>query len=392
MIYFDNASTTKISDNVLSAMIPYLRESYGNPGSQHKLGARSHEAVETARKAVADFVGSSPEQIIFTSGGSEANNLALLGVKMHLMSQMKTHIIVSEIEHHSTLEAVKYLHDFCFFDVDYVMPDKTGVVTADAVKALMRDDTGLVCVMYVNNELGSENQVEEIGALCREQGCLFMCDAVQAAGTFKINVECLNCDFLSISSHKIHGPKGTGALYCREKGLLRPLIHGGAEQEYGLRGGTENVANIVGFGAACDEIMDMSDTIQAQIKYIKRSFLECLREHLDRYHVKQYMHINANCDTRTGKILSLTFDGVDAETLLMMMDLGDVCASAGSACNSTEQVPSHVLKAIGMTDEQARSTIRFSFSEYNIYDNIDHAAEVVAECVSTLRQFVTDRK
>ena len=384
MIYLDNAATTRLNEYVLKDMIPYLTEQYGNPGSLHKLGFQAQEAVSEARQNVANFIGSNSDDIIFTSGGSEANSLAVSGIKQYLLEQGKTHIVVSAIEHHSVIEAMADM-ERSGFRVDYVSPDNTGVVSVEAVKELVREDTGLVCVMYVNNELGSENPVEEIGTMCRENGALFMCDAVQAAGTFNINVECLNCDLLTISSHKIYGPKGIGALYCRDKKMLRPIIYGGASQEYGLRGGTENVAAIVGFGSACKRMVDNLESFPDISTNLKREFMDYLVKKLDKSQVLSCMHVNADSASRRGKILSLTFDGVDSETLLLMLDVNGLCASAGSACNSKEQVPSHVLKAIGLTDEQARCTIRLSFSELNLFDNMEEAASIVASSVAALK-------
>lgn len=384
MIYLDNASTTQLNKTILAGMMPFLENQYGNPGSIHQLGFQAKEAISQARQDVAEYLGARPEQIIFTSSGSEANNLALQGIKYYLRNQMKTHIIVSSIEHHSTLEAVKSL-ERCGFEIDYVNPDHTGVVTVEAVRSLVQDNTGLVCVMYVNNELGSENQVEEIGALCRECGALFMSDAVQAAGTFQINVECMHCDLLTISSHKIHGPKGIGALYCRNPEIITPIIYGGAEQEFGLRGGTENVAGIVGFGLACKDLIKHAKENSAAVDSVKREFMKAFMQSLSKYGIQDCVQINADCVNRHGKILSLTFAGVDGETLLLMMDAHGICASAGSACNSTEQVPSYVLKAIGLSDEQARCTVRLSFSMLNLFDDMAEAAATAADCVAVLK-------
>lgn len=251
MIYLDNAATTQIDKRVLDAMMPYLTTQYGNAGTLYKFGRSAGEAVKQARAQVAEFLNAKPEQILFTSGGSEANSLVFQGLKEYLKSIGKTHILVSAIEHDSVLKAAHSLIKDEFY-IEYLPAHSDGKVFAQSVEDAITSKTGLVSVMYVNNETGAVNPIEEIGTICMKRGILFHADCVQAAGCHPIDVEKIGCDFLSISSHKIHGPKGVGALFAKEKSMLAPIIFGGAEQEFGLRGGTENVAGIVGFGMACE--------------------------------------------------------------------------------------------------------------------------------------------
>ena len=394
MIYLDNAATTMIAPKVLDAMMPYLKEEYGNAGTIYGLGRRAAEAIEKARKQVADFIGAKPEQIIFTSGGTEANNLAILGCKDYLDKIGKRHIVTSQTEHDSVLRAIDALcKPLCHNDEKCIKPEfytsflqvnKYGHVSMIELESMLQrhNDIGLVSVMYVNNEIGTINPVKATGELCRKNCTLFLTDCVQAAGSVALNVNDICCDFMSISSHKIHGPKGIGALYIRDKKYISPIINGGSIQEFGLRGGTENVASIVGFGEACElaykDIVEYNQTIT----FYKKVFCNTLKDILTEDDIK------VNGEQHQGKILSLTFKDVDAETLVLMMDSRNVCISAGSACTSHESKPSHVLKAIGLSDDDARSTVRISFSEYNTLDEIENSSKLLAYCVKTLRGVV----
>lgn len=400
MIYLDNASTTKIDPRVLEAMMPYLTDGYGNAGTLYELGRKSAEAIAKARQQVSDFIGAKPEQIIFTSGGSEANNMVFAGVKDYLMSIGKTHIVTTEIEHDSVLNAVKHLcktqyavGNSCIkpvFGVEYAKPCKNGYVPDQVVIECIDEftDTGLVSVMHTNNETGLENLwLERVGKACMERGILFHTDCVQAAGCSVLNVNDIGCDFMSLSSHKIHGAKGVGALFVRDKSIMSPIIFGGNSQEFGLRGGTENVAGIVGFGAAC-EILRLNQ--KEDTKYIS-DLLQLLyneiRKHLAEHGVAQILHVNGYHDiTRHGKTINVRFDNVDGETLLLLLDARGVCVSAGSACRSHESEPSHVLLAMGINQENARNSIRFSISRMNTRKEIEEAAKIVADCVWLLWQ------
>lgn len=404
MIYLDNAATTKIDPRVLEAMMPYLTDEYGNAGTLYGLGRKSAEAIAKARQQVADLICAKPEQIIFTSGGSEANNMVFAGVKDYLMSIGKTHIVTTEIEHDSVLNAVKNLcktqyvvGDSCIkpvFDVEYVSPFRNWYIPYQQVIDCIDEVTdtgtvtGLVSVMHTNNETGLKNLwIEDIGKACRERGVLFHTDCVQAAGCSELNVDDICCDFMSLSSHKIHGAKGVGALYVRDKSVMSPIIFGGSSQEFGLRGGTENVAGIVGFGAAC-EILRLNQ--KKDIKYIAelmQLLYDSIQKHLTKCGLEKILHINGGDDVGNhGKTINMRFDNVDGETLLLMLDARGVCVSAGSACRSHESKPSHVLLAMGIDQEDARNSIRFSLSRMNTKEEVQEAAKIIADCVCMLYQ------
>ena len=381
MIYLDNAATTKIHPEVVKAMMPYLTEQYGNAGSLYRLGRESAEAVTEARRQVATLLGCEPENVIFTSGGTEANNLAIKGLADYLIEQGKTHIITTQIEHDSIIHATEALIKR-HFDVTYLPVNDECKVSPEAVTEALRDTTGLVAVMYANNETGAIQPVEEIAQICRKNNILFLTDCVQAAGFQDINVERIGCDFLSISSHKIHGCKGMGALYTRDKNLLTPLISGGNSQEFGLRGGTENVAGIVGFGKACE--LARKNLIQRQIDIgLSKGFMI----HYLSEAKTQGVDIGFNALNSTGKVINLRCGNVDAQTLVLMLDTRGICVSAGSACRSLESEPSRVLKAIGLTDEAARSSIRLSFSEHLSDNQAEDVAKTIVDCIRILEGY-----
>lgn len=381
MIYLDNAATTPIDPAVLEAMMPYLTTEYGNPGGLYTLGRSANAAVQTAREQVAHFIKASPEQVIFTSGGSEANNLVFFGIEDYLKARGKTHILVSSIEHDSVLKAAQSLKENCF-TVERIPPLLgAATIAVEDICQMIRPETGLVSVMYANNETGDISNVFDIGRACHSEGVLFHTDCVQAAGCIDLNTQIMPCDFLSISSHKIHGPKGVGALFVRDRSLMTPLIYGGSSQEFGLRGGTENVAGIVGFGKACElaqeHIHDKSD--------VESVFRTVIGEAIRNKRIRG-IHINGKVYTdHIWKTLSITVDDVDAQTLLLLLDANGVCASAGSACCSHDNIPSHVLTAIGLTDKQARETLRFSFSRMTSRKEAIQAAEIFVRCVETAR-------
>lgn len=374
MIYLDNAATTKVDDEVLAEMMPYLKDQYGNAGTIYGLGREANKAVELARERVAEFLGTTPEHIVFTSGGSEANSMVFYGFGWR-------RVIISEIEHDSIQNAAKDLvwrHGMKY--IDYVSPNRDGVIEHEDVERKISGDTNLVSVMYANNETGVENEVCDIR---RKPWNFLHVDAVQAAGSVPLKVEKIGCDFLSISGHKIHAPKGVGALYMRPTHFLHPLIYGGDDQEFGKRGGTENVAGIVGLGKACSLLTDEKiEEIGERILEMKQLFYKELKK-------SQIggLHVNGPSSlTNRQKTLNVRFDGVDAETLILMLDAKGIYVSAGSACRSKESKPSYVLKAMGLTDEQARSSIRVSFSKYNTTGEVVTAAREIANCVKTLRE------
>lgn len=395
MIYLDNAATTKIHPDVLKAMMPYLTTEYGNAGTKYELGRTAAKAIEVARKNVADFIGAKEGQIIFTSSGSEANNMAILGVLDYLRFSGKKRILVSSVEHDSVIKAANAAEKaLCHssennikdrFHVEYIRVNSDGTLDMNHLSELLsKDDVGLVSVMYVNNETGAVNPVHDIGEICASRDILFHTDCVQAAGCHHIDVNYIGCDFATISAHKIHGGKGVGALYIKDKRVIRPIIHGGRTQEFGMRGGTENVAGIVGFGKACQ--MAKSELVERRtaVSLVKRLFYSTLTDELNKLGISDILSINGQDISNDGKTLNIRFKNVDSETLLLMLDSRGVYVSAGSACQSHESKPSHVLLAMGLSPDEARDSVRVSFSIFNTPDEAITAAKVFAECVSTL--------
>lgn len=379
MIYLDNASTTQVDVRMKSLIDNYLYENYGNAGSVHSFGAESKKAIDRAREQVATSLSTSQENVIFTSCGSESNTLAIVGLANHLKSLNLTHIITTKYEHHSILNAMKEM-ERRGFDVTY-LDTPNGLVKYDDFVASVRDNTGLVSIMYVNNELGTKNDIEPIYKFCKKREILFHSDCVQAVGTEKIELG-KTADMVSVSGHKIHAPKGIGCLCTLYKNFLSNTIFGG-QQEFGIRPGTENVANIVAFGQAMQNLYENKEQIATRIDVASLGFGGRLLQLSEERGFK--FVCNTSTIHNTPKILSLRFDNIDAETLVIMLGERGVCVSAGSACSSHSSEPSHVLKAIGLTDEQARSTVRVSFSEYNTVTEAHKAAEIFADCVSLLK-------
>lgn len=378
MIYLDNASTTQVDTSVKNLIDKYLYENYGNAGSVHSFGAESKRAVDVARNQIATSLITSQENVIFTSCGSEANTLAIVGLANHLQSLNLNHIITTKYEHHSVLNAMKEM-ERRGFEVTYLdVPN--GLVQFNDFVAAVRDDTGLVSIMYVNNELGTKNDIKPIYEFCKKREILFHSDCVQAIGTETIELG-KTADMVSISGHKIHAPKGVGCLCTLYKNFLSNTIFGG-QQEFGIRPGTENVASIVAFGQAMQNLSENKEQISTRIDTVSLGFGGRLLQLSEEQGFK--FECNTSSNRNTSKILSLRFNNIDAETLVIMLGERGVCVSAGSACSSHSSEPSHALKAIGLTDEQARSTIRVSFSEYNTVTEAHEAAEIVADCVSLL--------
>ena len=382
MIYLDNASTTKIDSRVLDKMLPYLTERYGNPGNLHSLGKASKEAIDRARGQVAEMIGAQPENIIFTSGGSEANTLVFRGLSDLFLDKDLYSVATSNVEHKSVLRAADALYSR---RVIQVSPD--GSVSLQAVKDVCDeyDDIALVSVMHTNNETGSVSDVKAIAEFCNSRGILFHTDCVQAAGFSKLDVKEIGCDFMSISAHKIHGAKGVGALYVRDPSLLNPVIFGGDAQEFGIRGGTENVAGIVGFGYACQLISEgiatESNMMSCLCKLLQDSLLN---NAIDKYgnHIAK---VNGQIDADR-RILNICFHGIDAETLLMALDSRGIAVSAGAACNNNESHPSYVLTNMGLSDEDAMSSIRLSLSRETSYADVVTAASEIVDIIKVLAQ------
>lgn len=376
LIYLDNAATTMVSQEVMDAMLPYFTTKYGNSGSVHSMGRHAEQAITEARKHVAAPIGADPDSIIFTSGGSEANTLAIIGLMEHLKAIGKNHIITTQVEHHSILECMKCMFDNGFY-VTYLPVDKYGNLNLELLSASICERTGLVSVMTVNNETGNLYPIHEIGKICHQNNVLFHTDCVQGYCQTDIDVDRDCIDFLSASGHKIHAPKGVGFLYARRKDILHPVIHGGS-QEYGLRGGTHNTPYIVGMGLAAKIAHDgyiSGDHICGEMTaHIRQHILSAV----------SCAHINGT-PFEDSKTINIRFDGVDGETLLVALDSIGIEVSAGSACSAHYSVPSHVLSAIGLTDDAARSSIRISVSKYTTFEEIDKAAKAIADTVKELR-------
>lgn len=375
-IYADNAATTRIADEVLEAMMPYFKENYGNASSVYKFGRDNHQAIETARKTIAKLIGAGPMEIFFTSCGSESDNWALKGTMRRLAAEGKKHLITTKIEHHAILHSAQALEKEGF-DVTYLPVDEYGRVSVQDVKDAIRDDTGLVSVMYANNEVGTIQPVKEIGAVCREAGVLFHTDAVQAAGTLHIDVNEQNIDMLSISAHKFNGPKGIGVFYCRRGHFPENFMDGGA-QERGHRAGTENVAYIVGMAKAlelaCAEMEEKTAKLAAMRDHIKEGLLKIHDSRL-----------NGAPENRLPGNLNVSFAKVDGQSMLFDLDLEGVAASSGSACASGSLDPSHVLLAMGLPYEMAHGSLRISLGRYNTPEEADRIIEAVTDVVAGLR-------
>ena len=376
-IYADNSATTKLSPVVLEKMMPYLTEVYGNPSSLYRIGGRAKEAVEAARENIARNLGAKrPSEIYFTSGGSESDNWALKGAAHALRSKGKNHIITSKFEHHAILHTCEALEKEGF-EVTYLDVYENGIVHPEDVESAIKDTTAIVSIMYANNEIGTIQPIPEIGEICRRHKVLFHTDAVQAAGYVKINVEEQNIDLLSMTAHKIHGPKGCGLLYVRQGVKLENLIEGRA-QARGRRAGTENVAGIVGLDAALQLAVDTMDERCAKLSVLRDRLIDELLK-IER------SRINGDRVKRLPNNVNMCFEGIEGESLLLKLDLNGVSASSGSACTSGSLDPSHVLLSIGLPHEIAHGSTRMTFSEDTTEEDIDYIAKIVPEIVSYLR-------
>lgn len=375
-IYLDNAATTKVSDNVLNAMLPYLKEEYGNPSSIYTLGRNSAIAVNKARHQVAQALGCEDSEVYFTSCGSESDNWAIKSTAKMMAQKGKKHIITSVFEHHAVLHTLDALKKEGF-EVTYLPVYPNGIVKVEDVANAIRPDTALVTIMYANNEIGTIQPIPEIGALCKEKGVIFHTDAVQAIGNIHINVKEQNIDMLSLSGHKIHAQKGCGVLYVNKKYRLPPFIDGGA-QERGRRAGTENVPAIVGLGVAITDAVNGVDAKNEKLKkFSDKIYNEIMK--IDR------VHLNGDREKRMPSNLNFSFEGVEGESLLLQLDLQGIAASSGSACTSGSLDPSHVLLSIGLPHEVAHGSLRISMSEYTTEEEVDKLIEVLPVIVNKLR-------
>ncbi len=375
-IYADNAATTAVSEEVLNAMLPYFRTAYGNASSIYKLGRDAQRDVEIAREKVAKAIGADPREIYFTSCGSESDNWAIKGTAELMAKKGRKHIVTSVFEHHAVLHTCEYLEKHGF-EITYVPVSDKGLIDPEDVKKAVREDTALVTIMYANNEIGTIQPIDEIAAVCKEKGVIFHTDAVQAVGHVDIDVHRQGIDMLSLSGHKIHAQKGIGALYIRKGITLPNLIHGGG-QERSKRAGTENVPAIVGLGAAIEaavrNISEKADVIIPRRNRIIDGLLKL-----------PYTRLNGDRDKRLPGNINISFEGIEGESLLLMLDLNGICASSGSACTSGSLDPSHVLLSIGLVHAVAHGSLRLSIEEDVTDEDVDYILEAVPKVVDKLR-------
>lgn len=375
-VYADNAATTQMSDSVLKAMMPLLTDIYGNPSSLHSVGQIAKEHLEAARETVAECIGADPKEIYFTSGGSEADNQAIRSAAYIGARKGKMHIISSKFEHHAVLHTLDALKKEGF-EVTLLDVYSNGIVKPEDVANAITDETCLVTIMTANNEIGTIQPIAEIGKICKEKGVLFHTDAVQAVGHIPVNVKDMNCDMLSVSAHKFHGPKGVGFLYARKGILLTNIIYGGA-QERNKRAGTENMASIVGMATAIKDATDHLQENAEKVTAMRNRLIDGLKG-IER------SRINGDLEHHLPGTLNMCFEGIEGESLLLLLDAKGICASSGSACTSGSLDPSHVLLSIGVPVEIAHGSLRLSISEYNTMEQMDHIVKSVPEVVSYLR-------
>ena len=375
-IYADNAATTKMSRTAIDAMLPYMETYYGNPSSLHSVGQKAAEALQSARERIAACLGCQPREITFTSGGSEADNQAIISAARLGEKKGKKHIISTAFEHHAVLHTLEKLRKEGF-EIELLPVGERGNITAEQVAAAIRPDTCLVTVMYANNEIGSIMPIAEIGAVCRAKGVLFHTDAVQAVGHLPIDVKAQNIDMLSLSAHKFHGPKGIGVLYAKQGILLTPIIEGGA-QERGKRAGTENIPAIVGMAAALDEACDHLEENAAHMTALRDRLIAGLEK-------VPHSSLNGSKENRLPCNVNFCFEGIEGESLLLLLDARGICASSGSACTSGSLDPSHVLLAIGRPHEVAHGSLRLSLCESNTVEEVDYMLKAIPEVVDYLR-------
>ena len=376
MIYADNAATTKMSKAAIDAMLPYMEEYYGNPSSLYAFGQQAKEALENARSRIAACLHADPREVTFTSGGSEADNQAIMTAAALGMRRGKKHIVSTAFEHHAVLHTLEKLKKQGF-EVTLLDVHNTGLVRPEQVAEAIREDTCLVTIMYANNEIGTIQPVTEIGAICREKGVLFHTDAVQAAGHLHIDVRAQNIDMLSLSGHKFHGPKGSGVLYARKGIPLVNIIEGGA-QERGKRAGTENLPAIVGMAAALQEACDHIDENAAKVSALRDKLISGLSK-------IPHSALNGDPVHRLPGNVNFCFEGIEGESLLLLLDAKGICASSGSACTSGSLDPSHVLLAIGRPHEVAHGSLRLSLCEWNTEEEVDIILQEVPRIVEYLR-------
>jgi len=375
-IYFDHSSTTPVDARVVEAMIPFLSEKFGNASSIHSFGRETKVALEEVRELVAGFCGAHANEIYFTSGGTESDNMAILGVARHLSEKGK-HIITSALEHHAVLHTCQYLEKNGF-EITYLKPDQYGEIHPELVAKAIRDDTILVSIMHANNEVGAINSIEEIGEVANERKVLFHTDAVQSFGKLPINLSKLNVDLMSMSGHKIYGPKGVGILFVKKGVKLQQTTFGGSHEK-NKRPGTENMPGIMGLAKAVEICKENLESEKRKILELRNLLFEQINEKIPR------VYLNGHPEKRLAGLLNLSFQGIEGEALLLSLDLKGVAASSGSACTSGSVEPSHVLSAMGVKPELAQSSIRFSLGRGNTVEDVEYTVEILIEIVERLR-------
>ena len=376
-IYFDNAATTKLDDEVFKEMMPYLKENYGNASAIYKLGREARKAVEDSREKIAKILNCNSKEIYFTAGGSESDNTAIKGIA-RANKKKGNHIITSKIEHPAVLETCKQLEKEGF-EITYISVDKNGIINLEELKNSIRTTTILITIMFANNEIGTIQPIEEIGKIAKQNNIYFHTDAVQAGGNIKIDVQKLNIDSLSLSGHKFYGPKGIGVLYVRTGVNFEKYIAGG-HQERNKRAGTENVAGIVGIGKALEIAYNNLDEHNKKIKELRDYYVEQVKAKIP------YIEINGDLEKRLPGNSNISFKFIEGEGLLLNLDLKGICASSGSACTSGSLDPSHVLLAIGLPHEIAHGSLRITIGKYNTKEEIDYLVENLTEIVNRLRE------
>ena len=373
MIYLDNAATTPLDSEVLNEMLPYLKESFGNPQSQHAAGRVCANALIAARDKVAHIMGAMPEEVYFLSGGTEAGNTALKGV---CAAKGRGHLVISAIEHPAILESAEDMRKFGF-DVTLVKPDKYGIVRGEFIEEAVREDTIFCSVMAANNETGVIQPALEIGRFCKERGIFYYCDCVQTAGVLPFLTEF--CDGIGISAHKFYGPKGAGALYIKKGSAISRLISGG-RQERGFRGGTHNTAAAVGLAAALEKADKNREENNKKIAALRDEFLNRVLSEIPG------THLNGDKNSRVPSNANISFDGCDGENILFLLDLKGVAVSTGSACSAGAVTPSHVLTAMGLSESRAKSAVRFTFGKYNTLEEVDKTVTALKQAVESIRK------
>ncbi len=376
IIYFDNAATTRVRPEVASAMSEYFSKSYGNPSSIYKIAQENKTAVEKGREQVARAINAEKNEIYFTAGGSESDNWAIKGIAESYSDKGK-HIITLSIEHHAVLHTCEYLESKGF-EVTYLPVNEFGLVEIEKLKKAVRDDTILISVMFANNEIGSVQPIKEIGAFARENGIIFHTDAVQAVGHIPIDVKDMNIDLLSMSAHKFYGPKGIGALYIRKGIKIKPLIHGGA-QERNRRAGTENVPGIIGMGLALELITSELSEEEKRLTYLRDKLIDGILNNIP------YSRLNGDREKRLPGNVNISFEFIEGESILLMLDMKGICASSGSACTSGSLDPSHVLLAIGLPHEKAHGSLRLTLGMFNTEEEVDYIIKELPPIISRLR-------